>query len=649
MLQARSRFSTLLLPVFAAIALSACGGGSDNSPDATTASSQEDQGNARAQALAATDAAASTTAAPALTVVSPFKVGGSTYSGVPCAAENGNCTLSAPALVAYGAGGLFNVRQMPAGAFACNNTTFRDPIGGVKKACYTYFAPNVDTTNTFRIGSNIFSKTPCAPETGSCQTTAESYVAYGANGSLVTKLLPAGKVACNNTVFGDPAAGVIKACYPTIGIAVDYTPPAPGMPKPEFHVGVGTHFGLSRTEAGVMAAWSRGSGMRSTRDEMYWKETETVDGTLLMRYGAAQTLSTWNNLVAEASASIQTTPTNMLILGYGNPRYDGGGQPSSDAAINAYGRYAAWATANTAALRPVLEIWNEWNIKAGAMSGVGAQGGARDYVRLAAKAYQQIKAVDATRQVVVGALADDPNWAWTSEAIEAGLLSYADGFSVHLYNHCMNPAKVGADEAIGRLDALRGVLDAAGRTTMPIYVSEVGWPTHTGACAVTEADAAVHSVRFLLEASTRAWVRGVWYYGLQDTGTDQNNWNHHFGLYRLDGSEKASGCALRQVSRAIADRPNSIARKNGASAAIFKGATGNLLAVWSDSVTATASRTVELAFNASAAGAKRLDLCGSSAGAASLTSNGAGASVTVMGLKPGIYQIPTTVTNVSMR
>lgn len=632
---------------FASVLATACGGGSAEG-DATVATTSEPAEDNRAFAFTATSSSSSET--ESLTVIPPFKVGASTYSGVPCAAENGTCTLTAPTLVAYGAGGLFNVRQMPAGPFACNNATFRDPVGGVKKACYTYFAPTADTTNTFRIGSNIYSKTACAPEKGTCNNTTTSYVAYGVNGAYLTKLLPAGALTCTNSVFGDPAAGIVKACYQTIGVAVDYTPPAEGTPAPEFNVGVGTHFGLSKTELDVMSVWNSGTGLRSTRDEMYWKETETTDGTLLMRYGAAQTLNTWTSLAAASSKNLSAgSQTNMLILGYGNPRYDGGGQPSSPAALNAYGRYAAWATANTSALRPILEVWNEWNIKAGAVAGAGAQGGAKEYVQLAATAYQRIKAVDSTRQVVVGALADDPNWAWTTEAINQGLLSFADGFSIHLYNHCMNPSKVGADEAIGRLDALRGILDAAGRTTMPIYVSEVGWPTHIGACQVSELDAATHSVRFLLETSTRAWVRGVWFYGLQDTGSNSSNWNHHFGLYRLDGSEKIGGCALRQVAGVIAQRPNSIARKNGASAAIYKGASRNLLAIWSDSVTAAASRSISVNFNASVAGAKRLDLCGASAGAASFTANGAGATVTLMGLKPGIYEVPTSVTTVSMR
>jgi hypothetical protein len=53
----------------------------------------------------------------------------------------------------------------------------------------------------------------CAAENGTCTFTGLRTVAYGANGTFVTRLLVLTRIACNNATFGDPAPGVGKACY----------------------------------------------------------------------------------------------------------------------------------------------------------------------------------------------------------------------------------------------------------------------------------------------------------------------------------------------------------------------------------------------------------------------------------------------------
>ncbi len=58
-----------------------------------------------------------------------------------------------------------------------------------------------------------FNTTPCAAEWNACTLPEARYVAYGANGKYVVKSFPAGSVSCNNTTFGDPLQGTVKACY----------------------------------------------------------------------------------------------------------------------------------------------------------------------------------------------------------------------------------------------------------------------------------------------------------------------------------------------------------------------------------------------------------------------------------------------------
>jgi len=52
----------------------------------------------------------------------------------------------------------------------------------------------------------------CAPENGICSFTGTRQVRYGADNIYAYKL-GAGSIDCNNTVFGDPVFGFVKACH----------------------------------------------------------------------------------------------------------------------------------------------------------------------------------------------------------------------------------------------------------------------------------------------------------------------------------------------------------------------------------------------------------------------------------------------------
>ena len=118
-----------------------------------------------------------------------------------CADERGTCTVPSGTSVRYGANGQYVTKTM-SGTFSCTSQTFgRDPIPGVRKACY------VPTTST--------ADAKCADERGSCTVPSNTTVRYGANGQFVTKTM-SGTFSCTSQAFGrDPIPGVRKACYTT--------------------------------------------------------------------------------------------------------------------------------------------------------------------------------------------------------------------------------------------------------------------------------------------------------------------------------------------------------------------------------------------------------------------------------------------------
>lgn len=359
---------------------------------------------------------------------------------------------------------------------------------------------------------------------------------------------------------------------PHAGAAIAAEAPAAAAPPPMV-IGVQTHFAFDREmpEARVVA-WLREARVDSTRDEMFWSEVEGPARDYAIRGGAEFTRRLWWTELPRVQP--------LLILGYGHPAYDGGGQPATRTAVAGYAAYAGWLVANTRPRVRLVELWNEWNLQAGARPAAGARGGPAEYVHLAAAASAAVKAADASVRVLVGGLAEDlPDWRWLRAALPLGLLDAADGVSVHLYNHC-DRAQVGADEMVRRLDGLQALLTAHARREVPVYVTEVGWPTHRGACEVSEPDAAAFVLRLLLEGSIRRWLGGIWIYEAIDGGNDESNREQRFGLLRRDGSERPAGCMVREFGALIGSRPAQLARLGDARVALYREAHRTVLFAW---------------------------------------------------------------------
>jgi spore coat protein U-like protein len=124
-----------------------------------------------------------------------------------CTGENGTCTISGIADIAYGANGNFYYAYGVTGNIPCDNAVFGDPDVGTVKACYTHAD----------IGPSRFSF--CVSEGRLCAFSGHADVAFGADGKFHYQYGVAAAVSCGNPVFGDPDVGTVKACYikPDIG------------------------------------------------------------------------------------------------------------------------------------------------------------------------------------------------------------------------------------------------------------------------------------------------------------------------------------------------------------------------------------------------------------------------------------------------
>jgi hypothetical protein len=108
------------------------------------------------------------------------------------------------------------------------------------------------------------------------------------------------------------------------------------------------------------------------------------------------------------------------------------------------------------------------------------------------------------------------------------------------------------ESAIRHLEELKALLDrlAPGRN-LRVYVTEAGWPVHTGRHGVSEQKSAEYLQQFMLLAKARPWIAGVWWYDLFDDGDDAADKEHRFGLITRDGTKRPAFQALPEVRRRL--------------------------------------------------------------------------------------------------
>ena len=119
-----------------------------------------------------------------------------------CASENAECVFSGVKGIRYGSGTTFVYGRF-ADSVSCSNGVFGDPTPNVAKHCelsQTQIPPVIGVWHL------------CAQEGQQCSFTGTHTVAYGASGTYV-QASKTGGVSCDNSVFTDPAYGLVKQCY----------------------------------------------------------------------------------------------------------------------------------------------------------------------------------------------------------------------------------------------------------------------------------------------------------------------------------------------------------------------------------------------------------------------------------------------------
>lgn len=301
-----------------------------------------------------------------------------------------------------------------------------------------------------------------------------------------------------------------------------------------FIIGVGTHLlNKSSSSASVMKLISD-AGIDSVRDDAYWSTAEPRRGQLHID-------PAWQTWLSKAHEH-RLRP--LLVLGYGNPFYDNNAKPIAPQVRAAFGNYASFVTRKLRDRVDFYEIWNEWD-----HDNPTDAGSSRDYATLVDETVQHIRAQNKHAKILAGAITSrgiDSGFA--DRLLKADVLSNVDGLSLHPSVYCRSAENHTPEHWIEWLrDVDTGFRSIAARP-VPLYLTEMGWPSNEGKCGVDERTQAAYLARSFFLARTVPDIKGMWWYDLINDGTDRSDLKQNLGLLEQNLQTKPAYQTLKAIS-----------------------------------------------------------------------------------------------------
>ncbi|MFZ5517475.1 MAG: cellulase family glycosylhydrolase [Candidatus Zhuqueibacterota bacterium] len=314
--------------------------------------------------------------------------------------------------------------------------------------------------------------------------------------------------------------------------------------------GFQTHFGqfyradMDSAHREQMLDLVQHAGFAMIRDECYWAEVETQPGV----YAFPAAIDDYVDAAKRRGIDV------LLILNYNNPLYaaHAGSAVTSDSNRAAFARYCRQAVQRYR-LRGVThyEIWNEPNNP----QFWDPQPDAADYAALLHVVYPAIKAVDSTVTVIAGAMSPaegnpPPYIDWLtfiSRVYQHGGAEFLDAVSFHYYSVDVAPESKFLND-VQKLQAIVG-------EDTPFWLTEFGYPTHSGWPNITVQKQANYAARlFLLGKSVKSLQR-IFFYDLKNDGENPADAEHNFGALNFDMTPKPAYHALKGLATTVADLP----------------------------------------------------------------------------------------------
>lgn len=195
----------------------------------------------------------------------------------------------------------------------------------------------------------------------------------------------------------------------------------------------------------------------------------------------------------------------------------------------------------------VWEVWNEPNIP----SFWAPEPNPDEYAQLLIATNKAVKKADPNAFVLGCSLAGptatgrEKQLEFVEAILKRGAGQAMDAISIHPYRQPRAPEETdypGAIQAVSDLTARYG-------RRLPIWITEVGWPTDPAGSSLAR------SARMLVRSYLLAMSKGVQniaWYDYRDDGVDQSYAEHHFGILYNDLTPKPSYFAYRTMATELA-------------------------------------------------------------------------------------------------
>jgi hypothetical protein len=241
----------------------------------------------------------------------------------------------------------------------------------------------------------------------------------------------------------------------------------------------------------------------------------------------------------------------LLILDYNNPLY-GEGYPTEPRARRAFARYARTVAEKFKGQIMHYEVWNEWTVGCGMGD---RHGDAEEYTELLTATYKTLKDVDEDLTVVgIGGEHSGHRVDHIKTMFRDGALDYCEAVSVHSYRYPRSPEE---SDLYGELENVADLIEKHGGDH-PLWVTEIGWPTHVGARGVNEFTQAQYLVRSHVLMLATGEVTRISWYDFYNDGTKPTYNEHNFGLIH----NKAYNCAPKPGSVAYREMTEQLTGKD---------------------------------------------------------------------------------------
>ena len=256
-------------------------------------------------------------------------------------------------------------------------------------------------------------------------------------------------------------------------------------------------------------------GAKWIRTDCVWAQLETVKGNY------SQIGLQLDNTVNNAKSLGLNV---LLVIAYDNPLYSDSTYALDGAEeMLAYKNFCTAVAAHFNGRVDAYEVWNEWNYGVGNSSSSAAQ-----YTEVLKIAYPAIKAAD-SNAVVIGGVTVGADKNFVQYMMQNNAKNYMDAVSIHPYSQGTAPE---AANTIASCESIYDMVASYGKE-MPLWLTEIGWPTAQHLYGSTETEQMQYTTRMLaLALKSNKISKVILYQGTDASGGDIRNTENYYGMFR---------------------------------------------------------------------------------------------------------------------